>query len=198
MPATLPPASALPSLPTQTQEAALSLLFEPSPPLLSLLQPHLSPAAQSWPELINRLRDFLLKHNASVSKGSAEEKVLIEVLGSHPRLGEKKVHSEISRMEQAAMAKASAATPQGDSEEVQEKLRVLNKEYEEKFPGLRYVVFVNARPRSVIMENMRQRIDRGDYEAEKVEGINAMCDIAIDRASKLDIVDSAKGEKSSL
>lgn len=33
-------------------------------------------------------------------------------------------------------------------------------------------VFVNARPRSVIMEDMERRIERGDYEAEKVEGIN--------------------------
>lgn len=32
-------------------------------------------------------------------------------------------------------------------------------------------VFVNGRPRSAIMENMRARIDRGDIEAERTEAI---------------------------
>jgi hypothetical protein len=35
------------------------------------------------------------------------------------------------------------------------------------------------------MENMRFRIDRGDIGAERQEAIQAMCDIALDRASKL-------------
>jgi hypothetical protein len=35
------------------------------------------------------------------------------------------------------------------------------------------------------MENMRARIDRGDIKAERQEAIQAMCDIAADRASKL-------------
>lgn len=46
-------------------------------------------------------------------------------------------------------------------------------------------VFVNGRPRPMIMENMRSRIDRADIEAERQEAIRAMCDIALDRASKL-------------
>lgn len=46
-------------------------------------------------------------------------------------------------------------------------------------------VFVNGRPRPVIMENMRARIDRGDIKAERQEAIQAMCDIALDRATKL-------------
>lgn len=35
------------------------------------------------------------------------------------------------------------------------------------------------------MQNMRARIDRGDIKAERQEAMQAMCDIAIDRASKL-------------
>lgn len=35
------------------------------------------------------------------------------------------------------------------------------------------------------MQNMRARIDRGDAKAERLEAIQAMCDIALDRASKL-------------
>jgi hypothetical protein len=32
-------------------------------------------------------------------------------------------------------------------------------------------VFVNARPRPVIIQNMRERIERGDIEAERTEAI---------------------------
>jgi uncharacterized protein (UPF0210 family) len=35
------------------------------------------------------------------------------------------------------------------------------------------------------MQNMRERIERGDIQAERLEAIQAMCDIALDRASKL-------------
>lgn len=35
------------------------------------------------------------------------------------------------------------------------------------------------------MDNMRSRIDRGDAKAERLEAIQAMCDIALDRAAKL-------------
>ena len=86
-----------------------------------------------------------------------------------------------------------------------ELLKQLNEEYEEKFPGLRYVVFVNGRPRTEIMDDMRRRIARGDIREEEKEAIKvcsalvlfwrtsadstslqqAMCDIAADRARKL-------------
>jgi len=56
---------------------------------------------------------------------------LSEILSSHPRLGEKKVDSEQSRKEQAQL--------QQGGEEEKEKLVSLNTEYEDKFPGLRYV-----------------------------------------------------------
>lgn len=52
-----------------------------------------------------------------------------------------------------------------------EELARLNGEYEERFPGLRYVVFVNRRGRGEVMGDMRRRIERGDYGAEEREGI---------------------------
>ena len=67
----------------------------------------------------------------------SDQKWLDAILSAHPRLGEKKVESELSRKEQAAMTAASGA--QGDSEEVRERLKQLNEEYEAKFPRLRYV-----------------------------------------------------------
>lgn len=46
-------------------------------------------------------------------------------------------------------------------------------------------VFVNGRSRPEIMQNMRDRIARADIAAERQEAIQAMCDIALDRAAKL-------------
>lgn len=46
-------------------------------------------------------------------------------------------------------------------------------------------MFVNARPRPEILEDMRSRIARGDVKAERLAAIQAMCDIALDRAGKL-------------
>lgn len=46
-------------------------------------------------------------------------------------------------------------------------MATLNEAYEAKFPGLRFVVFVNGRGRGEIMAIMRERIERGDWEAER-------------------------------
>ncbi|KAF2745005.1 hypothetical protein M011DRAFT_479470 [Sporormia fimetaria CBS 119925] len=168
---TLPPPSTLPTLPTPQQTHTLDLLFEPSPPLHTLILPLLlTQTFDSYPSLIEAIRSELL----SLTK--TDTTTLSSILCSHPRLGEKKVDSAQSAAEQKQL--------QGDGEEA-EMLRALNKEYEERFPGLRYVVFVNGRPRPVIMQNMRERIARGDIEAERLEAIHAMCDIALDRAGKL-------------
>ncbi|CAO2655165.1 Nn.00g102290.m01.CDS01 [Neocucurbitaria sp. VM-36] len=154
----LPAISTLPHSSDSTVTHVLDLLFEPSPPCTP------SPCLAQLSAL-------------AASDDPADVEKLSEILCSHPRLGEKKVDSEQSRKEQAQL--------QTGGEEEKEMLGKLNSEYEEKFPGLRYVVFVNGRPRPAIMENMRARIDRGDIKAERQEAIQAMCDIAADRASKL-------------
>ena len=46
-------------------------------------------------------------------------------------------------------------------------------------------VFVNGRSRPAIMEDMEKRIKRGDIKQEKKDAIQAMCDIALNRASKM-------------
>ena len=101
--------------------------------------------------------------------------MLLEILSAHPRLGAKKVESAQSQAEQRSL---------GGKEE-RETLERLNEEYEEQFPGLRYVVFVNGRSRDEIMEDMRRRIDSGTQEGEVRAASDAMCDIAVDRAAKL-------------
>ncbi|KAM0561411.1 hypothetical protein ACHAPJ_003292 [Fusarium lateritium] len=157
------------------QIQTLDLLFEPSPAIHSTLVPTLRDSQYtSYPELIDACRTRLFSLASSSSSANPDE-TLLSILGSHPRLGAKKVDSAQSAAEQANL--------QGEGEE----LAKLNKEYEDKFPGLRYVVFVNGRGRPEIMENMRARISRGDFSQEVDEALQAMCDIAKDRASKLGV-----------
>ncbi|KAM0342965.1 hypothetical protein ACHAPU_008995 [Fusarium lateritium] len=157
------------------QIKTLDLLFEPSPEIHSNLIPVLRDSEYaSYSELIEVCKTRLFSL-ASSSSSSTPDKTLLSILGSHPRLGAKKVESAQSVAEQANL--------QGQGEE----LAKLNKEYEDKFPGLRYVVFVNGRGRPEIMENMRARISRGDFAQEVDEALQAMCDIANDRASKLSV-----------
>ncbi|KAF2681549.1 hypothetical protein K458DRAFT_391931 [Lentithecium fluviatile CBS 122367] len=172
----LPAVTSLSHLPDEELTTVLDLLFEPSPPLHALSLPVLrSTTFPSYDTLIVAVNAQL----TALAQSDKPEDVdkLSEILCSHPRLGEKKVDSEQSRAEQAQLQKGG--------EEEKEMLAKLNQEYEQKFPRLRYVVFVNSRARPVIMDNMRARIDRGDIKAERQEAIQAMCDIAADRAAKL-------------
>ncbi|KAF9736544.1 hypothetical protein PMIN03_011635 [Paraphaeosphaeria minitans] len=186
----LPPVATLSHLPEDELAQVLDLLFEPSPPLHSLSLPVLkSTVFPTYDVLIVAVNAQL----SALAKSDRPEDIerLSNILCSHPRLGEKKVESEQSRAEQAQLQKGA--------EEEQEQLAALNEEYETKFPGLRYVycsplfntmsmsiVFVNGRARPAIMMNMRTRIVRGDIKEERQEAIQAMCDIAADRASKLE------------
>ena len=161
----LPDATTLATLPESTITTVLDLLFEPSEDLHTLALPTLhSITFTTYPELIDTIRDQLLVISDSVHSDPTARRPLLSILGSHPRLGEKKVDSTQSAAEQAQLNKG----PEGEAE----RLAALNKEYEEKFPGLRYVVFVNGRSREVIMQDMRRRIDRANLAAEEKEAIN--------------------------
>ncbi|KAI1739999.1 Oxo-4-hydroxy-4-carboxy-5-ureidoimidazoline decarboxylase [Xylaria scruposa] len=176
----LPPISSLPTADEEAVKSVLDTLFEPSPELHALaipaIQQHDNIPFTSYPALIQHVG--LLLHQLATSPSSRER--LHSILGSHPRLGAKKVDSAQSRAEQAQLNTAT-----GDGVDEAERLAALNREYETRFPGLRYVVFVNGRGRDIIMKDMRRRIDRGDIRAEEREGIQAMVDIALDRAGKL-------------
>lgn len=71
----------------------------------------------------------------SADNSPTDRNVLFGILGSHPRLGRPAANpehlSELSKKEQAQL--------QVGAEEQAEKLRALNAEYEERFPGLRFV-----------------------------------------------------------
>ncbi|KAF7563665.1 hypothetical protein G7046_g450 [Stylonectria norvegica] len=153
------------------QVRVLDLFFEPSPAIHSTLLPVIRTAEyNSYSELIDACHIRLL--SLAAVNSAQPDPTLLSILGSHPRLGAKKVDSAQSAAEQANL--------QGESQELAE----LNRQYEETFPGLRYVVFVNGRGRPEIMEDMKARIARGDYTKEVDAALQAMCDIAKDRAAK--------------
>ncbi|EKD19847.1 uncharacterized protein L3040_002467 [Drepanopeziza brunnea f. sp. 'multigermtubi'] len=172
----LPPIQGVTSLSTLERASVLDVLFEPCDALhtlsLDLLHTELFP---SYNDLIVSVGKQLTDLAESPSTSDTEQ--LHKILGAHPRLGAKKVDSAQSRAEQAQLNIG------GEEEAI--KLKHLNEEYEKTFPGLRYVVFVNGRSRPIIMENMRSRIERGDIKLERAEAIKAMCEIAADRAAKL-------------
>lgn len=171
----LPPISQVPDLSLADQEHLLDHLFEPCQTLKTLVtQGIIKNAYSSYNDLIEAVRSELL-HLLATSDSSDPR--INKIIGAHPRLGAQKVDSSHSKAEQASL--------QAKSAEEGEKLAQLNAKYEQTFPGLIYVVFVNGRSRQAIMENMERRIAQGDVVAERKEAFNAMCDIAKDRASKL-------------
>ncbi|PPJ57087.1 hypothetical protein CBER1_00469 [Cercospora berteroae] len=170
----LPPVADIPTLSTADRAAILDLLFEPSTQLHTLSIPllHEKPF-ESYADLISSIGVQLT--DLAESASTSDTAWLESILGSHPRLGAKKVESAQSQAEQAQL--------QGNTDET-EQLRLLNEEYEKTYPGLRYVVFVNGRSRSVIMHDMRERIANSKLPAERLANIRAMCEIAADRANK--------------
>lgn len=158
----LPSTESLSSLSAQERANVLDLLFEPSTSLhtlsVELLKVQEFP---SYDDLIAAVGVQLT--DLAESSSTSDTKWLESILGSHPRLGAKKVDSAQSQAEQAQLNT-------GDQNEARQ-LSQLNEEYESKYPGLRYVVFVNGRSRAVIMKDMRTRIAAGDIAAERQAAI---------------------------
>ncbi|KAK4174333.1 Oxo-4-hydroxy-4-carboxy-5-ureidoimidazoline decarboxylase [Triangularia setosa] len=183
----LPAISSLSTLPDTTVTSTLDLLFEPTSELHSLALPTIRTCSfGSYDELIDTLRGQLLTLASEVQDNSDGKKKLHHVLGSHPRLGAPKAKKQGEKEEELSeQSRHEQRQLRGGDEKEARRLAELNEEYERTFPGLRYVVFVNGRGRGVIMEDMERRIRRGDSREEEKEGIQAMCDIAKDRAKKL-------------
>jgi 2-oxo-4-hydroxy-4-carboxy--5-ureidoimidazoline (OHCU) decarboxylase len=171
----LPPIGVFHTIPTTEQLSVLDLLFEPSPALHTLLLDRhdtLRTPFSSYPDLIEHvssaIRSLLAENSPDATTAATNTATLHAILGSHPRLGAKKVESAQSAAEQARL--------QQGAEEERVELARLNHAYEAAFPGLRYVVFVNGRGRPEIMLDMRARIVRGDIAAEERTAIQVcMC-----------------------
>lgn len=185
----LPPANQLSTLPHSQLIEVLNHLFEPCPTLTSLLLSKMLSRERtysSYPEMIEACRDELTQFLESAeleayNSGTAINPDISKIISAHPRLG----RSAPNKTEKLSVHSAEEQRSLQGSEEEARKLLELNEQYEATFPGLRYVVFVNGRPRSDIMQNMKEKINRNEISQERKEAFNAMCDIALDRAKKL-------------
>lgn len=185
---TLPPVEEIGTYLVQSKTEICNHLFEPCDTLTAFIVSRvITPDSSftSYAQFIEATRSELIKFleeeetKEAAGKGDVDPKIA-QIIAAHPRLGASKTTklSSHSASEQKSLQAASA--------EESRLLLELNDKYEATFPGLRYVVFVNGRPRPVIMENMRLRIARNDISLERKEAFNAMCDIALDRAAKLE------------
>ena len=96
------------------------------------------------------------------------EDELVEALEAHPQIGAKNL-SERSAREQGPAEGAAVET----------ELAYLNQVYEEKF-GFRFVVFVNRRPKSVIADVLRARLEHTREEELQI-AVRELVAIARDR-----------------
>jgi 2-oxo-4-hydroxy-4-carboxy--5-ureidoimidazoline (OHCU) decarboxylase len=118
-------------------------------------------------ERLAELEDPLDRADEIVASLTEEEKV--EALAAHPAIGQRDGLSERSAAEQGTE----------DDPCVLVELATLNNAYERKF-GFRFVVFVNRRPKSEILAELRTRLGRS-REEELDAGCRELVAIAKDR-----------------
>lgn len=128
---------------------ALEILFEPSPVLISILEPQLSEILASRPPLTS-YSEFIDISLGQIAKWDITAQS--NFISGHPRIGQNRNLSNLSAKEQGTIG--VAPTPP----EVLARLTHLNACYEAKYPGLRYITFVNGRRRSVIAEVMEEML----------------------------------------
>src|SRR5579863_3043632 len=130
---------------------AFATLFEPSSALFEFFVPSVI-AIMADPDdrrrIPRRTYNTLIDIAISEIRGWPHERQA-SFIGGHPRIGEIKGLSALSASEQAAHA-----TPP----EVLARLAELNEEYERRYPGLRYITFVNGRSRKMIMLEMMEKL----------------------------------------
>ncbi|KAG0254936.1 hypothetical protein BG011_005425 [Mortierella polycephala] len=165
---------------------AVTLLFEPAPPIVQHL--YSKRPYPTYSALIDET-SYLLE-NVDKFLTTTEQ---LDVINAHPRIGAAKANlSALSLIEQgytpadAAKKVDETATPSQDDEVTQSTLKRLNQEYEDKY-GFKFVVFVNGRPRSVIIPVMEERIHKSTREAEMKIALTDMVLIARDRLKKLNV-----------
>ncbi len=107
--------------------------------------------------------------NADAVLAALTEEEKVEALAAHPAIG------------RTSGLSARSAAEQGSDDDpcVLVDLAALNLQYERRF-GFRFVVFVNGRPRSEILEVLRERITRS-REEELDTGCRELVAIARDR-----------------
>jgi 2-oxo-4-hydroxy-4-carboxy--5-ureidoimidazoline (OHCU) decarboxylase len=117
-------------------------------------------------DLLAEREDPLGSADQSIAELTEEEQR--EALNAHPAIGARNL-SERSASEQGGGGHPAVLT----------ELAYLNQVYEEKF-GFRFVVFVDGRPKSEILEVLQQRLER-TREEELQTGLHELVAIARDR-----------------
>jgi 2-oxo-4-hydroxy-4-carboxy--5-ureidoimidazoline (OHCU) decarboxylase len=118
-------------------------------------------------ELLATREDPLGSADDAIAELDDAEK--LESLSAHPAIGARSGLSERSAAEQGVDADPVILT----------ELAYLNQVYEEKF-GFRFVVFVDRRPKTEILEVLRSRLER-TREEELETGLHELVAIARDR-----------------
>jgi 2-oxo-4-hydroxy-4-carboxy--5-ureidoimidazoline (OHCU) decarboxylase len=144
----IPPLSEIQQGSSDALSVALEVLFEHSPILITTLQPQLSDILkksslplESYTQLINYAIAQIMTWDLSAQS---------QFISGHPRIGENKNLSNLSAKEQ------QQAIP--TSPDVLARLGRLNVCYEIRYPGLRYITFVNGRARLEIAEEMENML----------------------------------------
>lgn len=140
---------------------AFATLFEPSSSLFEFLVPSViaiiaNPGSRVPRRTYHTLIDVAI---SGIHEWPRERQA--GFLGGHPRIGEIRGLSALSASEQAAHA-----TPP----EVLARLSELNEEYERRYPGLRYITFVNGRNRKMIMLEMMEKLGIGGDDRQREKG----------------------------
>ncbi|KAJ7460641.1 Oxo-4-hydroxy-4-carboxy-5-ureidoimidazoline decarboxylase [Mycena latifolia] len=126
--------------------SVLSTLLEPSEVLRSTLVPTLGASLASGKRFVS-YEDLLDAAIAQVA--SWDLPLRAQFIEGHPRIGETKNLSALSAKEQGAVPTVAPTPP-----EVLARLAHLNACYERRYPGLRYITFVNGRSRAAIAVEM--------------------------------------------
>jgi len=176
-PTPLPPIEILDRISAGIFAATMAPLFEGAPRFLGRLA-NARPFG-SLDRLFERARQ--IAHAMPV----AEQ---LELIDAHPRLGAPPASvSALSFVEQGyerEAAEAAARAAMVDRDRVAGELDRLNAAYETRF-GFHYCVFVNRRSRAELLPEMAAALD-GARPAEISRALDAVVDIARDRAARLD------------
>jgi 2-oxo-4-hydroxy-4-carboxy-5-ureidoimidazoline decarboxylase len=147
--------------------SALNPLFEAAAPLATAL----------WSQRPFASYADLIDHAESLASRLPVAQQ-IEVVTAHPRIGERADHlSVLSLREQGYGSNDS------DAERMSIELADLNAAYEHRF-GFRFLVFVDKRPKSAIVEVLRERMNNSP-ETELRTALRDMFLIARDRLSSM-------------
>ena len=174
----LPPMDVLDTISPGIFAATMAPLFEGAPRFLGRLA--MARPFGSLEHLFERARE--IAHAMPI----AEQ---LELIDAHPRLGAPPGDvSALSFVEQGYdqdAAEAAAREAHLERGRVAAELDRLNQAYEDRF-GFRYCVFVAGRPRSALIPAFQAAL-AADPAVERARAIDAVIDIAMDRAAKLGV-----------